>query len=90
MYLETLPLSQISMVILAICIAWLVLIATLPNPAKTKVEYIDLGDTDPSKHSVLHDTDGCIEWYINDTENIIIVRYNSDIITPQEIQNLIK
>jgi len=90
MYLETLPLSQISIVILAICIAWIVLIATLPNPAKTKVHYMDLKDTDSSKHSILHDTDGCIEWYINDTENIIIVRYNSDIISADEIQNLIK
>jgi len=90
MYLETLPLSEISLVIMTICIAWVVLIATLPNPAKTKVEYIDLDKTDASKHEVLHNTNGCIEWYINDTENIIIIRYNMDIITPEEIQTLIK
>jgi len=32
----------------------------------------------------------CDEWYINDTENIIIIKYNEDIINEDEINNILQ
>lgn len=82
-------LYEISMVIVVISLLWLVLIATLPNPLKKKNVYIDLDQTDSSKHTILDTTNGCDEWYINNTENIIIVKYDDDSIDEETIRKII-
>lgn len=83
-------LYDISMVIVVISLLWLVLIATLPNPLKKKNVYIDLDQTDSSKHTILDTTNGCDEWYINNTENIIIVKYDDDSIDEETIRKILK
>ena len=89
-YLETLSLETISYAIIVICILWIILISTLPNPSKTKNAYISLDGLDKNKFANLHDTQGCKEWYINNTENIIIVKYDAEILDEEKITNLIK
>lgn len=83
-------LSMISNVIVIISILWLGLIAMLPNPLKTKNIYHDLDELDKEKFNLLDSSDGIEEWYINNTENIIIVKYNADIQTPEGILEIIK
>jgi len=83
-------LYSISLVIMIICAVWLVLIATLPNPLKKKIAYIDLTLTNSDNHSKLDSFDGCDEWYVNNTENIIIVKYDADITDSEKIKELIK
>ena len=83
-------LYSISLVIMIICAIWLVLIATLPNPLKKKIAYIDLTLTNSDNHSKLDSFDGCDEWYVNNTENIIIVKYDADITDSEKIKELIK
>jgi MFS family permease len=82
-------LNTISMVIVIICILWLGLILTLPNPNKTKNLYINLDDTNNENHNKLDNLDGCVEWYVNNSENIIIIKYNSDILNKEAINNLL-
>jgi len=83
-------LHDISMVIVAISIGWMILIATLPNPLKKKIAYFDLADKDEKKFDVLDTLDGCEEWYINNTENIIIIKYDADILNEETLLNKIK
>jgi MFS family permease len=83
-------LHDISMVIVVISIVWIVLIATLPNPLKKKIAYLPLKDIDPSKHNLLDILSGCDEWYINNTESIIIIKYNEDLLSEETIFNKIK
>lgn len=83
-------LYDISLVIVIISIAWLALIATLPNPLKKKIVYLSLDETNKSNHNKLDDLDGCDEWYINDTEKIIIVKYNEDITSEDDIKGILK
>jgi predicted MFS family arabinose efflux permease len=89
-YLETLSLEIISYVIIIICILWVILIVTLPNPSKTKNAYIQLDGLDEDKFINLHNTQGCKEWYINNTENIIIIKYDAQILDEEKIINFIK
>jgi len=83
-------LYNISMVIVVISILWMVLIATLPNPLKKKIAYFDLNDKDEKKFDLLDDLNGCDEWYINNTENIIIIKYDADLLSEETLINNIK
>lgn len=83
-------LTDISMFIVAISAIWLAIIATLPNPTKTQNAYIDISETNETNYSKLDELEGCKEWYINNTENIIIVKYSSDILSEDKIKDIIK
>ena len=74
--LDTTTLSNIAYSIILLCILWAIMIFTLDNPAKTKIAYIHLDETDHSKHEDLHQLCGVVEWYINDTEHIVVVKYD--------------
>ena len=85
---ENIP--MIANVIIIVSICWIVLITMLPNPLKTKNTYIDLKDTDLSKHNSLDDESGVEEWYINDTEQIIIIKYSDELTNEEKIKSIIK
>ena len=87
--LDITSLANISYGVIAICILWVILISTLDNPAKTKLAYIHLSQTDHSKHNELHSLDGCKEWYINDTEHMLVVKYDIDTIDEERIKQVV-
>jgi MFS family permease len=87
--LDITSLTNISYGVILICILWAVLIITLDNPAKTKLAYIHLNQTDHSKHNELHSLDGCKEWYINDTEHMLVVKYDTDVIDEYRIKQIV-
>ena len=82
-------LSDISSVLVIICIVWLILIATLPNPLRKKNVYIPLAQTDQNKHNDLDNIDGIDEWYINNTEQMIIVKYHGDILDDEKVKSFL-
>ena len=86
----TQSLYDISMVIVIISILWMILILTLPNPLKKKNAYLDLTDIDETKLNSLDSLNGCDEWYINNTENIIVVKYDQELLSEETIINTIK
>ncbi len=83
-------LSDISMVIVFVSIVWLALIMTLPNPLKKKNIYIPLEETNLNNHSKLDTLNGCEEWYLNNTEKIIVVKFDDTIVNEDLIKDLIK
>ena len=89
-YMDKMPLSTISFGILVICILWVFLIFTLPNPSKTKIAYINIDETNEDKYHELDDKAGCVEWYINNTEKILIIKYYTDFYNEEEILKIIK
>jgi len=90
MLLDITSLATISYGIIVLCILWAIMIITLENPAKTKIAYIHIDDTDHTKHQDLHSIEGCKEWYINDTENLVVVKYDEDIINEEQIKEILK
>jgi len=90
MLLDFTTLSVIAYGIIVLCIAWAVMIVSMNNPAKTKIAYIHLDDTDHAKHQDLHQLKGCKEWYINDTEKVVVVKYDETQTNEDEIRKLLK
>ena len=88
--LDFTTLSAISYGIIVLCIAWAIMIVSMNNPAKTKIAYIHLDDTDHAKHQDLHQLKGCKEWYINDTEKVVVVKYDETQTNEDEIKKLLK
>ena len=82
--------TSISYFIIVVCIIWVIIITLLPNPTKTKNVYIPLEQTTSSKYNILDTTNGIDEWYLNDTEQIIIIKYKADITNEEEIKSIIK
>ncbi|VAY88052.1 MULTIDRUG-EFFLUX TRANSPORTER [hydrothermal vent metagenome] len=82
-------LNDISMFIVTICIVWLVLIATLPNPMKTKNLYINIKDTNEENYLELDNLNGCIEWYINNSEKVLIVKYETSMTNEGDINKIV-
>lgn len=87
--LDIVSLNSIAYGIIVLCIAWAIMLFTLDNPAKTKIAYIHIDDTDTTKHQDLYELKGCKEWYINDTEKLVIVKYDEDEISEEEIRKAI-
>lgn len=83
-------LSDIATVLIILCALWLIIMFTLPNPHKQKNIYLDLENLNNSKFDELDSLEGIEEWYINNTENIIIIKYDEDHTNKEKIIELLK
>ncbi|MBF7069727.1 MFS transporter [Aliarcobacter butzleri] len=88
--LDNLNLSTFSIIIAVICVLWGVLILTMPNPSKTKSVYLNLDEYKLENSGKLNQNDAIDEWYINNTENIIAIKYDDEKISEEEIRTLLK
>lgn len=89
-FFERVTLSSLVIVIAIVCIIWIILILTMPNPSKKKLAYIPLGDLNEEQTSKIDSLSGVDEWYINNTENLIIVKYNDEKLQEDTIINTLK
>lgn len=88
--LDNLNLSTFSIIIAVICVLWGILILTMPNPSKTKSVYLNLDEYKLENSGKLNQSDAIDEWYINNTENIIAIKYDGEKISEEEIKALLK
>lgn len=82
-------LSSISFVLVIISIVWLLLIISLPNPQKKKNIYLNLEGLNSSKFNLLDSMQGIDEWYINNTEKLLIVKYHEDHLDEETIKSVV-
>ena len=90
LFFENVTLSKIVIAIAIICILWTIMIFTLPNPLKKKIAYLPMDSLNKDKFPSLKENNFVDEWYINDTENLLIVKYDSDNLSEEEIKNNLK
>lgn len=88
-FYEKIPMSTLVIVIAGICILWAIIIYTMPNPAKKKIVYLSLEDYSLEKSGNLNHQ-YIDEWYINNTENIIAIKYDNEYLQEEEIKELLK
>jgi predicted MFS family arabinose efflux permease len=88
-YLKWYGINSIAIVVVITCILWVWLIMSLENPIYTKNLYLDFGKFDEQKLSELNEKEGIVEWYKNENEKILIVKYNSKEIQEESILPLI-
>jgi MFS family permease len=67
----------IGMTLVAISIVWFIWTLKMPNPPKHKNLYLPLSDALITK--IKANEEAIVEWYINKTENIAVVKFDSDV-----------
>jgi MFS family permease len=82
-------LVSIAWIVTIVAIFWLVMLATLPNPHRTKNLYIPLIDVKLANLAKLSSINGVVEWYKNETEALLIVKYDGLLIDELDIKNLL-
>ena len=88
-FYESASMETLVVVIAVVCILWAILIITMPNPSKKKFVYLSLNEYHLENSGKL-ENNAIEEWYINNTENIIAIKYDSDKISEEEVKNLLK
>jgi predicted MFS family arabinose efflux permease len=74
-----------AMVVIFISLAWLVLIYKMANPSDIKNIYLDVDKAKKSFLDSLDGIEGVVEWYINESDKKVIIKYNSSIISQEEV-----
>jgi MFS family permease len=82
--------EYIAVVVIITCILWVGLIMSLENPIFSKNIYLDFGKFDEAKLKILTQTDGIIEWYKNENEKLLIIKYNSKEVSDMAIKNIVQ
>ncbi|MDO7253637.1 MFS transporter [Helicobacter cappadocius] len=82
--------AKIGIIITCVCVVWIVMIIFLKNPAKQKNVYLPLEDYEKAKFKDLDGVQGIIEWYVNESEKIIIVKYDVSFMSEAEIMQSVQ
>lgn len=81
--------TTLAWVVVAIAVAWIAWIATMKNPNSRGNVYLPLDIFDREKVSALKSHPAIVETYINETENIAVVKYEKDMIDEDEVRGLL-
>ena len=88
-FFQDVALDTLVVVIAIICALWAVLIITMANPSKKKFAYLSLDEFHlENSGNLTHDA--IDEWYVNNTENIIAIKYDNGKISEDEIKALLR
>lgn len=68
---------------------WFVWVMTMPNPNNRGNVYLPLDIFDREKVATLTQHEAIVESYINETENIAVVKYEKDLIDEDEVRGLL-
>ncbi len=88
-FLQNYGMSEIAWVVVIIAIGWVFLVASITNPRLTKNLYLDINTVDLNKAENLHEDDGVIEWYKNESEKLLIVKYNTSRTNKEDIEAIL-
>ncbi|PAF49161.1 MFS transporter [Helicobacter sp. 12S02232-10] len=80
-----LGIEKLALGVVCLCILWIIMLFFLKNPAKQKNIYLPLDSYHKEKFKAINNTTGIIEWYVNESENIIIVKYDAQKYTEEQI-----
>jgi MFS family permease len=89
-FFEKVSLFEIVVAIAVICLAWVIMIFTLPNPLKKQTAYLNLDEYDKTNMSKYENSDIIDEWYVNDTENLLIIKYDIEKISEEDLRSSLK
>ncbi len=79
----------LAMIVGAISILWFIWVYTMPNPNNRGNVYLPLDVFDREKISTLAEHDAIVETYVNETENIAVVKYDKDMIDEDEVRGML-
>ena len=81
--------ETLAIVVAIISAMWIIWVATMPNPNNRGNVYLPLEIFDREKVAALTEHEAIVESYINETENIAVVKYEKDLIDEDEVRGLL-
>ena len=81
--------ATLAMVVAVISILWFIWVATMPNPNNRGNVYLPLDIFDRERVAGLTSHEAIVESYVNETENIAVVKYEKDLIDEDEIRGML-
>jgi len=81
--------AVLSMVVMVISIGWFAWVATMPSPNNRGNVYLPLDLFDREKVAALTEHEAIVESYVNETEQIAVVKFNKDMIDEDEVRGLL-
>jgi predicted MFS family arabinose efflux permease len=82
--------NTLTNIITVIGILWIFLIIKMDNPQSQKNIYINENDIDSNNLSKIENIEGVLEWYKNQTEKLIIIKYSDKITNEDTILSKLK
>ncbi len=81
--------ATLAMIVVGLAILWLIWVATMPNPNNRGNVYLALDIFDREQVASLKGHEAIVESYINETENIAVVKYEKDMIDEDTIRGML-
>jgi len=81
--------ATLAIVVAIIAIAWFIWVATMPSPNNRGNVYLPLDLFDREKVAALTEHEAIVESYVNETENIAVVKYDKDLIDEDEVRGML-
>ena len=88
-FLHSFSKEALAIFVLMLCLFWFVWILKLRNPSHMGNVYMDTNRYDRDKFNKLKNINGIKEQYINETEGIMVVKYDKDIINEDKIREMV-
>ncbi|HEO98416.1 MAG: MFS transporter [Campylobacterales bacterium] len=81
--------AALALIVAILSAMWFVWVMTMPNPNNRGNVYLPLDIYDREKVAALTQHEAIVESYINETENIAVVKYEKDLIDEDEVRGLL-
>ena len=81
--------ATLAVVVAILSVIWFFWVATMPNPNNRGNVYLPLDIFDRERVSSLTSHEAIVESYVNETENIAVIKYEKDMIDEDEIRGML-
>jgi MFS family permease len=81
--------GTLAVAVACIAVVWFIWVATMPNPNNRGNVYLPLDIFDREKVAALTEHEAIVESYINETENIAVVKYEKELIDEDEVRGML-
>jgi predicted MFS family arabinose efflux permease len=81
--------ATLALVVAVISVAWFIWVATMPSPNNRGNVYLPLDIFDRDKVHALTEHEAIVESYVNETEQIAVVKYDKDLIDEDEVRGML-
>ena len=81
--------GTLALVVAVISVAWFIWVATMPSPNNRGNVYLPLDIFDRDKVHALTEHEAIVESYVNETEQIAVVKYDKDLIDEDEVRGML-
>jgi len=81
--------ETLAVVVIGITILWFIWVATMPSPNNRGNVYLPLDIFDREKIAALVEHEAIVESYVNETENVAVIKYEKDMIDEDEVRGML-